>query len=258
MSPVSTYSSWERDELRTLGYLVPAIARSSESTILLVAYGQLWDAEVTLRSVAEGTLKFCYLLQSKSTFKQRHREYSDCLWEISLLKDHRKAAELLKVIPNRDDSTWRPIRDRLLDDAARDRISSAYDQSRRRSLEARWGFAGLLAELTRSGDPDFVRFAGFAHSYSLASHIQHADYVGISLPWDRESRSVEQRDTLQLAHAGRLISDVFTFLELRLKIGYRFVEADTGPLVEQWAKVKGLKADFQNAYANWMSVEYPD
>lgn len=74
MSPVGSYAGWDKNERQTLGYLLSACARSTESALLLIAYGQLWDAEMLLRSVAEGTFKFCYLLQNHTHFKQRHEE----------------------------------------------------------------------------------------------------------------------------------------------------------------------------------------
>src|SRR5262249_16270161 len=92
MSPVGQSEGGTREEGHTLGCILSANARSSESILLLVAYGQLWDAEVLLRSVVEGSLKFCYLLQDQATFKQRFQEYSNDLFRIALFKDHKKAA----------------------------------------------------------------------------------------------------------------------------------------------------------------------
>jgi len=104
MSPVGRYAGWEPEEGRTLGELLSAAARSSESTLLLCAYGQLWDAEVVSRSVFEGTLKFAYLLQSQETFKQRHQEYAHELFQIQRVKDHRKAGELLRALGDPQDA----------------------------------------------------------------------------------------------------------------------------------------------------------
>jgi hypothetical protein len=83
MGPVGGYA-WEPAERRTIGELASATARTSESALLLCAYGQLWDAEVLMRSVLEGTLKFAYLLQSRDTLAVRHREYADDLFALGL------------------------------------------------------------------------------------------------------------------------------------------------------------------------------
>jgi hypothetical protein len=225
--------------------------------LLLTAYGQLWDAEVLIRSVAEGSFKFCYLLQNRESWKQRHHEYSHDLWQIALFKDHKKASDLLAALPNPDDPKWQPIRDRLLSNEDRDQIDRDYTRGQRRALDARWSFTGLIGEFVRSGDIIFSSFAGFAHGYSLASHIQHVDYVGASLPLERDRRSDERRTSIQLAHAMRLISDAFTFLHLRLMVGYRFVAHDSKPVAEARRTVEELLISFGTVYEDWIAIEYP-
>ncbi|MBS0539402.1 MAG: hypothetical protein JSR47_11630 [Proteobacteria bacterium] len=248
LGPIGADKRWTADERQTLFfYLSPACERSTQSALFLIAYGQLWDAEVIVRSIAEGTLKFCYLLQSQTTFEQRHREYSHDLFQIALLKDHRKAEELLSAIPNPSDPEWQPIRNRLLKCEEFDKISREYPQAARRALDSRWGFTGLMSELNRSGDKAFSGSNGLAHGYSIASHVQHADYVGTSLPMDRDLRSNERRNSIQLAHAARLISDTFSYMWLRLAVAYRFLAHDTASLVQAQATTESLMNDLDAA-----------
>lgn len=256
MSPIGKFE-WKSVERQTLSYLVPACARSTESALLLIAYGQLWDAEVLVRSVAEGTLKFCYLLQHRNSFEVRHKEYSHDLWRISLLKDHQKAELFLSALSDPDAPEWKPVRDRLLTQDQRFEITRDYPKAQRRALDSRWGFTGLIGELSRSGDNPFRSFAGFAHGYSLASHIHHADYVGTSLPADRDRRTPERRNSIQLAHAARLVTDCFSYLRLRLLTGYRFISENPKPLEKAWEKVDQLYQEFDAAHDAWMTAEYP-
>lgn len=144
MAPVSTYLGWQPRERQTVSFLLTATARASESAFLLCAYGQLWDAEVLVRSALEGSLKLAYLLQARETFAARHSEYADQLFEIALLKNHRKAAGLLTAVSNPDAPQWRPIRDLLLSDCEVAELSARNDKVARRSLETRWGFTGLI------------------------------------------------------------------------------------------------------------------
>ncbi|MDV3253548.1 DUF5677 domain-containing protein [Devosia sp. BK] len=256
MAPVAQYDGWSKDERETLAFLLSANARSSESALLLIAFAQLWDAEMLVRSVIEGTFKFCYLLQDRDSFKQRHREYSDDLFQIALFKDHKKVSELLSIVPNPNDLEWKPLRDRLLSNDEEARIGNTYNGTVRRALESRWGFTGLLGEFSRSGDELFRGFGGYAHNFSFASHILHADYVGASLALDRDRRPPEKRDAVLLAHSVRLISDVLTCLHFRLVVGYRFVGSDTQPVAGAAAKVERLLGSFGDVYEDWMTAEY--
>lgn len=257
MSPVGQHG-WSPAERKTVGYLLSATARATESSLLLCAYGQLWDAEILARSVLEGSLKFAYMLQSPETFEQRHDEYASHLFSIAVMKDHRKSEELLASVDDPQDPQWRPIRERLLSIEELGELGSTYDRVHRRELESRWGFTGLVGELSRSGDPLFRNLGGLAHTYSMASHILHTDMVGASIPMDRDLRSDDRRETIHLAHEGRLISDVLVFLYLRLTAGYRFVGADTRPLAKAKAAINELSEKVDCAQAAWMDVEYTE
>jgi hypothetical protein len=198
MSPVGQHKGWSKEERETLGFIMSATARSTESALLLCAYGQLWDAEVLIRSVLEGTLKFIYLLQSKDSFKERHNQYSNSLFDIGLLKDHQKAKDLLNILPDPDAEEWRPIRERLLPENELNRIKSQYTQTERRSLETQWGFTGLISALTKSDDKWFAGITALTHGYAIASHIHHADSIGVSIPMERDFRSDERRHSIHL------------------------------------------------------------
>jgi hypothetical protein len=256
MAPVSIYPGWQPRERETISFLLTATARASESAFLLCAYGQLWDAEVLVRSVIEGSLKLAYLLQSRQAFAVRHAEYADKLFEIALLKKHRRAESFLAAISDPDAPRWRPIRDLQLPDNEIAELSARYDKVARRNLETRWGFTGLIGQLSRSADPYFDGLGALAHGYSMASHVQHADMVGVSIALERDRRSAERRDAVHLAHEGRLLSDLLDFLFLRLAVGYRFVAADMSPLAEVRAAIDEARAPFRKAAEDWLRIEY--
>jgi len=256
MAPVGAHA-WKPAERRTIGELASATARTSESALLLCAYGQLWDAEVLVRSVLEGTLKFAYLLQSPDTFAARHREYAEDLFELGLLKDHQKAASLLAATSDPDAYHWQPIRDRLLRDEERQQLGQKFPPAARRDLERRWGFTGLVGELERSGDPLFNNVGATAFAYAMASHIQHVDAIGSSIPLERDLRIESRRESMQMAHLGRLAGDPLRFMFLRLAVGYRFTGTDASPLNEVKAAIDSGAAKFEETYRDWMAVEYP-
>lgn len=255
MAPVGGYTEWQGDELHTIRNLLTACARSSESTLLLVAYQQLWDAEMLQRSVAEGTLKFCYLLHDPAFFRQRHNEYAEDLFQVGRLRDHRKAEELLTAVENPDADEWAPIRNILLSEDNLAELTTAYPSRERRILEQRWGFARLLGSLSRH-DPAFQRVSVLGHGYAISSHLQHVDSIGASLPFDREYRSTERRAALHCSHAARLVMDVLWLFLLRATVGYKFVQHDSKPLVAARQHITSMTEPLRVAYADWLKVEY--
>lgn len=256
MSPVGRFPKWTKEEGRTLGELLSACARSSESVIRLCAYGQAWDADVLSRSVLEGTLKTMYLLQSREHFKQRHHEYASDLLDIALLKDHKKAKSLLDSVSNPEDHEWLPIREMLLTTAKISDIEQRLGKSMRRALDNKWGFTGLVGELSRASDPMFSGIAGFCHGYAMSSHILHADTIGTAIALERDLRSDERRELVHLAHLKRLIIDQLVYLEMRLMVGYRYVGHSNQSLLEADGKIKRFVESFGDIYKRWLEIEF--
>lgn len=257
MAPVATYLDWTQEERETLGMLLTASARSAESTLLLCAYGQLWDAEVTSRTVCEGSLKFCYLLQNRESFKERYKEYSNDQFWSGLLKDDKKIKELMDVLGNPTSKKWKPYTDRLLSDADQNEISLKFDRTSQRAAEARWGFTGMIREFQKSNDPLLSNLVGLAHGYSISSHIQHADYQGVAIAMDRDMREPERKITAHSAHLVKIISNIFSFFIIRLIGGYRFINHNPEKIQLAQDNISALIKSYGDIYEQWMDVEYP-
>ena len=255
MGPVAKSERLSSELRTTLAAMLSASARSTESSLLLVAYGQVWDAEILARSVLETTLRFCYLIQSLDQAEARLHEYSEALFQNGLVKDHGKILSLLNLVPNSSDDQWRPLRERLLGEQEMARITSSTDYASRRQMETRWGFTGLVGELARSQDELYRDVGILSHNYAMASHVLHGDSAGVSLPLDRDRRSPNRRDTMTKAHAVRLISDVMTAFQLRLAAGYRLVGLDART-TDAHAQVNALIEGFGPVYDEWMAAEY--
>jgi hypothetical protein len=172
------------------------------------------------------------------------------------MKDDQKARDVLASLRDPDADQWRPIRDMVLSDAKREELRARYDKPTRRAMETRWGYAGILNSLSKSGDPFYKGFTGLTFSYAIASHIQHADYAGVSIAMDREMRSPERRDSVQMAHLVRLITDCFVCFNLRLRTAYRFAGCDSAPLTEVDRKIEEFTAEMKFAHERWLEIEY--
>lgn len=261
MVPVSAFSEFDKRERQVLGELLSAAARSTESAFLLSAYGQLWDADVIMRSVCEGTLKVLYILQSRESFRRRIEEFDTDLFEISLLKNDSKARELLNSVANPDDREWKPIKDLLISPEKRAEVNKQYDRKTRQELERRWGFTGLIAGLTNSADPLFKDFTALLHEYSNASHILHADCMGIGMPMERDLRGADERDSIHLAHLSRIISDGFGYFKFRVITGYRLIDYPPADAIKAMkifeTKCSALEDEYGDVYKRWMDIQYP-
>ena len=123
------------DVHQILRQMSTACLRSTGSVLVLLENGRHWDAELVLRSVQEGTIKFTYLVAEPSEMKARLHEFSDDLFEIASVKRHDRATEALDIFATAQirASPARPAI--LLSQAEYDLIASRYPATLRRQIE---------------------------------------------------------------------------------------------------------------------------
>lgn len=256
MEPFASHRFEDRAAAAALGELASASARSSESAMLLCAFGQLWDAELVMRSVVEASLKFCFILQSPEHFPERMREYREDLHDIGVLKGHNKISEFLGGIASHSDAQVRPLVDRLLAPEELTRLQDRLPRQKRNIIEQRWGFSAMVGVLDRSGDPIFAGIAGLAHGYAMASHVMHADPIGVSMPMERDHRAPDRRDAAHSVHLARLILDATAFQRMRLVVAYRFLGLPVDGLTRADEIVEAAARRQQAAYQVFAAREY--
>ena len=257
MAPLGAYRLDDPNAAASVRDLATAAARSAESAMLLCEYGQLWDAELAMRSTMEASLKFCYLLQAPHTFAERFREYSQDLYDIGRLRDHGKISSFLSELSAASANELRPLTDRLLDPADLAQVQARLPKPARAAVEGRWGFTGMVGALDRSKDDLFAGIAGMAHNYSMASHVMHADPIGTSMPLERGHRTVEAHDASHAVHLARLVVDAVVCHRLRLRVAYRFVGANPKGLVRADELVEAMSRRHDDAYRTFLQIEYP-
>lgn len=190
---------------------------SSESVLILIREGKEWDADLLLRSVMEGTLKFTYMLQGEpASIDAKVREYWELLPEFMAVRRSERAKRLLEDIGTEESPRWRGIRDVVIGDDEIMAIRQRTTRQERQALEERWSFSGICRAFLRHDDPGVRLLAHLAYGYGNSSNLLHKDGDGVGMVWERSTRNAEQRVALKLGHAARIVSDVCTFAKLRL------------------------------------------
>jgi hypothetical protein len=253
MKPLtSDLQSMKQAHATQLQRILAACDRTGETTLLLVAHGRLWDAELPLRATMEGSVKFSYILQDPAHFDERITEYSDVLRDLGSLKNHDKACDFLASVSNPDSLDWKPIRDSRLSTQRVQEIKTRYPSNKRGALESKWGFIQLLKHLASSDVLPLVRIAGLAHGYGVASHVQHADCFGVEYPLSQGRHPA----AFVLAHAARIVIDVPAYSFLRLGIVHRFLGHELRELFPLRDKLNALMLSFKDLQARWYELEY--
>jgi hypothetical protein len=230
---------------------------SSESALILISNRKLWDAETVLRSVIEGTFKFLYLcLGTPSEIEEKLREYDFDLPNINRLKKHVRIIGFFSAIANPESAEWRPLRDLLLNEDELRELRDMYPKARRRQLEQKWSFHGVTNSLAVAQIPRLEKFKHLFFSYGTASHSVHQDSEGVSMLWERNQRSKERREAVELAHGAREVGDISVMAFIRHFACLHLCGLNTDAALNDYIRQHDLHKERTNAQAYWHDIEY--
>ncbi|OMF43535.1 DUF5677 domain-containing protein [Paenibacillus peoriae] len=190
---------------------------TSESILILVANNRIWDNEMLIRSVLEGTIKFIYLtVGSNEEREKKIDEYWNVLPIINKIKRSNRAEEIYEYLSNTEvqKNDMKFIGGVLLTEEEIQEIREKYPRKYRKELEHKWSYSEIIKDLSKQDKHKF--FSGMFHGYGIGSHLIHQDADAINYLIDHNQRIPERRIAKELAHGCRQISDIMTFSILRL------------------------------------------
>lgn len=246
----------ERRHRRSLMLLSTACMGNSESVLYLCHGRRLWDAEIVVRSIFEGTVKFAYMLESPATLEERCREYSEILPAISKLRWHDKSVEALAALGDDGSLAKQPYRDMVLPAEELERLRKEYPRQLRHEVERRWGFTNLVTAISRPGGAFGPVGRSALHSYMVSSHLTHMSYEGVDMPPERDTRAAERREAVEAAHAARLISDCFELAFFRAGAIRRHLGRPVDDLFAVRARHEAFLQELGDANDRFSEFEY--
>ena len=190
--------------------LFATLHSTSESILILLINRGVFDADVLLRTVMEGTIKYCYLMTGTiETRKKRYIEYRVDLAQIERLEDHKKAVESVEILKEFSNNNTKPFEACILSKEEYEILSATYTKQKKNDLKRRWGYSALLRELAKDNQ-EYEAQLGSLSTYALSSHFCHFDWTGVS---SRNASALSSRDDGEIfdfAHALRILSNVLS------------------------------------------------
>jgi hypothetical protein len=135
-------------------------------------------------------------------------------------------------------------------------LQAAYPQQARRALEQKWSFAAIADWLGRSELAGTKNLNALLYGYGMSSHALHLDWTGVSMIWERQTRSTQRIDAIDLAHGGRIVSDLLATSLLRVGSAYRVKGLTFEPIDEVRRSTDSLIAAIHDADEAWHQIEY--
>ena len=196
--------------------LFTALHSYSESILILLQNGGLFEADILLRCTMEGTVKYCYLMTgSEEQRRVKYNEYKYIIPEIDRLHDHRKAKESISILKEFSNNNTKPFETMLVSDEEATKINGNYPKRQKDELKRKWSYQALLRDLARNGT-EYEAQLGSLSTYAITSHYCHLDYTGVSDLKQQYSSSSDDLLMFNYAHSLRIIANIISFYIFRV------------------------------------------
>ena len=191
--------------------LFTSLHSTSESILILLLNQAIFDADVLLRTVMEGTIKYCYLMTGTADEKnEKYIEYKVKLTDIDKILDHNKAVEAVNILKEFSKNSTKPFELSVLSDEELSVLTKKYPKKERDALKRKWSYQSLLRSLAHSY-PEYEAQLGTVSTYSLTSHFCHYDWTGLSNRNAQTMNSVKHDAIVfDIMHCNRILSNVLS------------------------------------------------
>lgn len=197
--------------------LFSSLHSTSESIFILLLEGAIFEADVLLRTLMEGTVKYCYLL--KGTEKEREEKYTEYtvkLGEIDRLIDHQRAIEAIETLEQYSTNNILPFRCQVLPPDEVCELQRKYPAKIRNEIKQRWSYQNLLRALAANNDMYRAQL-GSLSTYALTSHLCHYDWTGVSMRLNQVKHSIRPDQVhIDIGHARRILSNTLSMYIFRV------------------------------------------
>lgn len=236
---------------------------TSESVFILIGNVKLWDSDILIRAVIEGTFKYLFLcIGNENEQKVKLQEYWEDIPEINRIKRHLRVQEFLSKSDafegNSQADEWKPLRDMLLDSTELNELQNRYPRKIRQQIEQRWAFNEIAQFLAKpENDPGgYAAMKSMNYSYGMASHMVHQDADAIGIIWERKQREPERLAAVELAHGARGLSDLLTMAKARSVAIFRLHGKDLESIKELSTSHDNFLSEMETAHQIWFDIEY--
>lgn len=191
--------------------LFTTLHSTSESILILLLNQSIFDADVLLRTVMEGTIKYCYLMTgTDAEKKEKYIEYKIKLADIAKISDHKKAIEAIDILREFSNNSTKPFECDILSDEQLSELKEKYPKKMQNKLKQKWSYQALLRSLAKTNH-EYEAQLGTLSTYSLTSHFCHYDWTGVS---SRNAQIIESENPnaiiFDIMHSIRILSNVLS------------------------------------------------
>lgn len=190
-------------------------ASRCQSLNLLLQQEKYWDCDILMRSALECATRFLFV--SIANQPERGERIMECTVFLKKIEDIQRTEKAKTAARNSTDSESAILFAGAALDADREaELRSKWPKSKRQILNQKWSFSQMVRVLETVKEPglDLTAYDSLLHSYSISSHLIHADQTAMDFMFDRATREPVERRLMEQAHFARLAVEQTTLLFL--------------------------------------------
>lgn len=239
------YKPEHSKEQRVTIPLFTSLHSTSESILILLQNQAVFDADILLRSIMEGTVKYCYLMVGNSDEKEsKCDEYEHILCEIDRINDHKKAKEAVEVLKTFSQNNTGPFESMILSEEEEAVLSEKYPAKTKNRITNEWSYQALLKALS-SDHEEYKAQLGTLSTYAMICHNCHYDWTGVSARNEEIMSSPDGSNELfDYMHALRIVSNVLSMYLFRVLEYMRCNHFSNAKLEEEYLRGLNLAMSF--------------
>ena len=207
----------------------------------------VFDADILLRSIMEGTVKYCYLMIGNAHEKEsKCNEYEHILCEIDRLNDHKKAKEAVEILKTFSQNNAGPFESMILSKNEVQVLTDKYPARTKNMITNKWSYQALLRTLSADHE-EYKAQLGTLSTYATICHNCHYDWTGVSARNEEILSSPDGRNELfDYMHALRIVSNVLSMYLFRVLEYMRCNHFSNTKLEEEYLYGLNLTMAFSN------------
>lgn len=208
-------NKWDKDklsieEVSVLSRLNGYCSMLSQSLLQMIYDGMIWECEIIMRPISEGTIKLLYICSDISSMSEKIRQYCEELPDYSYNKDSSRAASYIEKVGNVSE-----VQKHSYLELEKFQVDVDKPRKERKIVSQNWSYLEMLKQIESASIPFMDKISALAYGYGLSSHFVHADFEALGLIWDRLNREDEERHLVQNAHKSRFLGDTMTMALVR-------------------------------------------
>lgn len=211
----------------------------SQAILQLILEEYLWESEILLRTVLEGSIKLAYICCEQNQIENKIFEFSHILPYINGQRRNKRIENILNIADLSEKTKDKDVYNKILQ-CDLPKIDKNMNRKNRNEIKRKWDFVSMVDTIEKCNLKEITNPSVICYPYGMMSNVVHMDFDGINYIYERFERGEKEQDKVNASQICRQYSDIYGLMFLRSLSLCLIYETDYSPLLKLPDKHKEL------------------